>query len=152
MLQKLRRAMIRPERDRLSGPVEVDETDVGGGEEGRGGGRKRDSSKAIDWMRVDRIVPGAEPARLPPEAAPPVLNLIATLAAAQGVAALRYTLREQLAFALCLPEDGHDVLGKQLHRAQHLAVLQAADLEPEHPVVDAGTAHVEAQLFDDPLR
>lgn len=47
--------------------------------------------EAIDWTRVDRIVPGAEPARLPPGAAPRVFNLIATLAAAQGAAALPYT-------------------------------------------------------------
>jgi hypothetical protein len=33
-LHKLRRAMIRPDRDRLSGWVEVDETMVGGLEEG----------------------------------------------------------------------------------------------------------------------
>jgi transposase-like protein len=33
-LHKLRRAMVRPERDRLSGRVEVDETFVGGDEEG----------------------------------------------------------------------------------------------------------------------
>ena len=47
MLQKLRRAMVRPERDRLSGTVELDETYVGGVEEGRRGGRQRDSNKAI---------------------------------------------------------------------------------------------------------
>jgi transposase-like protein len=67
MLQKLRRAMVRPERDRLSGTVELDETidgtavdpvpqgmastwrghRVGGVEEGRRGGRQRDSKKAI---------------------------------------------------------------------------------------------------------
>lgn len=47
MLQKLRRAMVRPERDRITGPVEVDETYVGGIEEGRRGGRRRDSNKAI---------------------------------------------------------------------------------------------------------
>ena len=34
MLHKLRRAMVRPGRDRLSGRVEVDETYVGGEEEG----------------------------------------------------------------------------------------------------------------------
>jgi hypothetical protein len=33
-LHKLRRAMVRPARDRLSGRVEVDETYVGGEEEG----------------------------------------------------------------------------------------------------------------------
>src|SRR3954452_22383224 len=47
MLQKLRRAMVRPERDRLSGTVELDETYVGGAEEGRRGGRQRDSKKVI---------------------------------------------------------------------------------------------------------
>jgi transposase-like protein len=41
-LHKLRRAMVRPDRDRLSGEVEVDETLVGGrgGSRGRGMGRK----------------------------------------------------------------------------------------------------------------
>jgi len=47
MLHKLRRAMVRPERDRLSGTVELDETYVGGVEEGRRGGRQRDSKKVI---------------------------------------------------------------------------------------------------------
>jgi len=47
MLQKLRRAMVRPERDRISGKVEVDETYVGGVEEGRRGGRQRESTKSI---------------------------------------------------------------------------------------------------------
>src|SRR5271169_4916154 len=36
-LHKLRRAMVRPDRDRLSGWVEVDETYVGGLEEGKQG-------------------------------------------------------------------------------------------------------------------
>ena len=35
-LQKLRRAMVRPERNRLSGEVEVDETFIGGKEIGTG--------------------------------------------------------------------------------------------------------------------
>lgn len=53
MLQKLRRAMVRPERDRISGTVEVDETYVGGLEEGRRGGRLRDSSKSIVVAAVE---------------------------------------------------------------------------------------------------
>ena len=53
MLQKLRRAMVRPERDRLSGTVELDETSIGGIEEGRRGGRQRDSKKAILAGAVD---------------------------------------------------------------------------------------------------
>src|SRR3954462_9589090 len=39
--------MLRPERDRLSGVVEVDEAYVGGLEEGRRGGRRRDSGKSV---------------------------------------------------------------------------------------------------------
>jgi hypothetical protein len=38
-LHKLRRAMIRPDRDRLSGWVEVDETLVGGEEKGASVGK-----------------------------------------------------------------------------------------------------------------
>ena len=54
MLHRLRRAMVRPARDQLSGKVEVDETYVGG--PGRGLGRKNtihmrhwrsDTTKAI---------------------------------------------------------------------------------------------------------
>jgi transposase-like protein len=43
MLHRLRRAMLRPERDRLTGPVEIDESFVGGvraGTPGRGAGGK----------------------------------------------------------------------------------------------------------------
>ncbi len=47
MLQRLRAAMVRPKRDRISGPVEVDETYVGGLEVGRAGGRLRNSKKVI---------------------------------------------------------------------------------------------------------
>lgn len=53
LLHKLRRAMVRPERDPISGTVEVDETYVGGLEEGRGGGRKRESTKAIVVAAVE---------------------------------------------------------------------------------------------------
>ncbi len=44
-LHKLRRAMVRPGRDRLSGTVEVDESFVGGVEEG--GGRRHVGNKAL---------------------------------------------------------------------------------------------------------
>ena len=44
-LHKLRRAMVRPGRDRLSGRVEVDETFVGGVE--KGGGRRHIGKKAL---------------------------------------------------------------------------------------------------------
>jgi len=53
MLQKLRRAMVRPERDQIVGPVEVDDSYVGGLEKGRAGGRVRDSSKTIVVAAVE---------------------------------------------------------------------------------------------------
>src|SRR4051795_9136410 len=53
MLHKLRRAMLRPERDHLAGVVEVDEAYLGGLEEGRRGGRRRDSSTSIGVGAVE---------------------------------------------------------------------------------------------------
>jgi len=53
MLQKLRRAMVRPEGDRITGMVEVDDAYVGGLEEGRRGGRQRESGKAIVVAAVE---------------------------------------------------------------------------------------------------
>ena len=44
--------MIRPERDRIAGILEGDETYLGGVEEGRGGGRRRDSSKSVGSLLV----------------------------------------------------------------------------------------------------
>lgn len=59
-LHKLRRAMVRPGRDPLAGEVEVDETFVGGVEEG--GGRRHVGKKAlvaiaaqVDGKRIGRI-------------------------------------------------------------------------------------------------
>jgi len=54
-LHKLRRAMVRPGRDRLSGIVEVDETYVGGEEEGTDGRETYD--KAIVVIAVEMHVP-----------------------------------------------------------------------------------------------
>ena len=47
MLHKLRRAMIRPERDQIGGTVEVDETYVGGKDSERTGGRQGDGAMSI---------------------------------------------------------------------------------------------------------
>jgi len=65
-LHKLRRAMLRPGRDRLSGEVEVDETYVGGAEEGVHGRETHDKAivavaaevrgRAIGRIRL-RVVP-----------------------------------------------------------------------------------------------
>jgi len=54
-LHKLRRAMIRPDRDRLSGWIEVDETLVGGLEEGGSG---RQTSKK-SWVVIAAQADGA---------------------------------------------------------------------------------------------
>lgn len=74
-LQKLRRAMVRPGRDRLTGEVEVDETLVGGVE--KGGGRRHLGNKALvviaaqaDGAGIGRIrmrrIPAASADRLLP--------------------------------------------------------------------------------------
>ena len=64
-LHKLRRAMVRPGRDRLSGRVEVDETFIGGGEENQPGRRTEknaliviaaeEDGRGIGRIRMSRI-------------------------------------------------------------------------------------------------
>src|SRR2546425_11608606 len=68
-LHKLRRAMVRPDRDRLSGRVEVDETQVGGvtpGQKGRGVPSKalvviaaQEAGAGIGRIRLARIPDGS---------------------------------------------------------------------------------------------
>jgi len=55
-LQKLRRAMVRPDRDRLSGWIEVDETMIGGLEEGVAG--RQTESKALVVIAAEADGPG----------------------------------------------------------------------------------------------
>jgi transposase-like protein/ribosomal protein L37AE/L43A len=65
LLHKLRRAMVRPGRERLTGPVEVDETFVGGVEHGAGGRHKGKKAlvviaaevrgRAIGRIRVESV-------------------------------------------------------------------------------------------------
>jgi transposase-like protein len=55
MLHKLRRAMVRPGRDRLTGNVEADETLVGGEE--HGGKRGRGTAKAVVVIAVEVLKP-----------------------------------------------------------------------------------------------
>ena len=52
-LHKLRRAMVRPDRDKLSGRIEVDESFIGGEEEGIGGRKFRDKSLIVVAAQVD---------------------------------------------------------------------------------------------------
>jgi hypothetical protein len=53
MLQRLRGAMVRLERDRIRGIVEIDESYVGGVVEGQRGGRQKSTSKAIVVAAVE---------------------------------------------------------------------------------------------------
>jgi len=52
-LHKLRRAMIRPDRDRLSGWIEVDETFIGGLQEGAKGRQKANKALVIIAAQAD---------------------------------------------------------------------------------------------------
>jgi len=52
-LHKLRRAMVRPGRDRLSGEIEVDETYVGGAHEGKRGRGARGKSLVVIAAQLD---------------------------------------------------------------------------------------------------
>jgi transposase-like protein len=51
-LHKLRRAMVRPERERLTGEIEIDETYVGGPEEGKRG--RETENKAIVAIATEK--------------------------------------------------------------------------------------------------
>lgn len=64
ILQKLRRAMVAPEREPLRGEVEVDETLVGGHHEGRRGGRQRDGNKTLVGVIVEARGQGSGRLRL----------------------------------------------------------------------------------------
>ena len=74
-LHKLRRAMVRPDRDRLTGWVEVDETYVGGLEEGAAGRGVEDKALIVITAQADgkrmgrirmRVIPDASGASLQP--------------------------------------------------------------------------------------
>src|SRR5499427_9897323 len=56
-LHKLRRAMVRPDRDRLRGWIEVDETFIGGLAEGAVGGRQK-TNKALVIIAAQADGPG----------------------------------------------------------------------------------------------
>lgn len=53
MLQKLRQAMVRMDRDLLTGSTEVDETYIGGAEEGVHGRELRDKSLVVIAVELD---------------------------------------------------------------------------------------------------
>ena len=75
LLHKLRRAMLRPDRDRLSGTVEVDETFIGGLEEGVSGRQTntkalvviaaQEDGSGIGRIRMRRITDGSADSLMP---------------------------------------------------------------------------------------
>ena len=67
-LHKLRRAMVRPGRDHLAGWIEVDETYVGGWEEGMKGRRRGEKSLIVIAAQVEGSVIGRIRMRLIPDA------------------------------------------------------------------------------------
>jgi transposase-like protein len=74
-LHKMRRAMVRPGRDRLSGCIEVDETYVGGHEEGVSGRETKtksivviaaeESGRGIGRIRLRRVLDVSAPSLIP---------------------------------------------------------------------------------------
>lgn len=56
-MHKLRRAMVRPDRDRLDGVVEVDETMVGGRERGKRTAGRGTTNKAVVVIAVEVLEP-----------------------------------------------------------------------------------------------
>jgi hypothetical protein len=56
-MHKLRRAMVRPDRDRLDDVVEVDETSVGGRERGKGTAGRGTTNKAVVAIAVELLEP-----------------------------------------------------------------------------------------------
>jgi transposase-like protein len=74
-LHKLRRAMVRPDRDRLSGWIEIDETYIGGLEEGSKGRQQANKALVVIAAQADgpgigrirmRMLPDASAASLHP--------------------------------------------------------------------------------------
>ena len=84
-LHKLRRAMVRPGRDRLSGTVEVDEVYIGGERPGaRSGGTLANAA----WVRASALVPSfwLRVCRLAAVTLTPHLSATAAASAYDGVA------------------------------------------------------------------
>ncbi len=57
LLHRLRRAMVNPERERLAGVVEVDETYVGGRDEGKRRAPQLDSNKSVVAVAIELLQP-----------------------------------------------------------------------------------------------
>jgi hypothetical protein len=86
MLQKLRRAMVAPERESLKDEVEIDEFFLGGLEEGRPGGRGQEGNKALVGIAIEVRGQGSGRLRLAvlPDASAPPLTAFAKATTAPG--------------------------------------------------------------------
>ena len=75
MLQKLRRAMVRPDREKLRDKVEVDETYLGGPEAGLRGGRElREKALVVGAVEVRGTASGRVRLHVVPDASGPSLT------------------------------------------------------------------------------
>lgn len=85
ILQKLRRAMVAPDREPLKDEVEVDEFFLGGVEEGQRGGRQR-GEKALCGIAIEVRGPGSGRLRLQalPDATKPSLSAFVKATTARG--------------------------------------------------------------------
>jgi transposase-like protein len=85
MLQKLRRAMVAPERELLTDEVEIDEFFIGGHEEGLQGGRQR-GKKALVGVAIEVRGAGSGRVRLAvlPDASGPTLSDFAKATTTRG--------------------------------------------------------------------
>ena len=127
-LHKLRRAMVRPGRDRLSGPVEVDEVYIGGerpGKRGRGAAGKALVLLAaqVDGSKIGRI----RLARVA-EASAPVLSQAVTAAASPGSQVLTdgwkgYATLQSKGYRHEIVRDSAMVGANRLPRANRVAAL-----------------------------
>jgi len=118
-LHKFRRAMVRPNRDRLSGIVEVDETYVGGLEEGARG--RHTESKAIVAVAVE-IIDEKRLARVRMQLIPDVKARALESFVADAVEPGSSVLTDGWSGYSGLPSLGYD----------HVVINQSASPDPAH--------------------
>jgi transposase-like protein len=123
-LHKLRRAMVRPGRDRLDGIVEVDESYVGGEEEGvRGRYTEKKAIVAIAVEVIDEKKLGRARIRQVPDVTGPALQAFVTDSVTPGATVMTDAFRSYAA----LPGLGYD----------HLVLNQSASPDPAHVLMPA---------------
>jgi transposase-like protein len=128
MLQKLRRAMVAPERELLKDEVEIDEFFIGGHEEGLRGGRQR-GKKALVAIAIEVRGAGSGRVRLAvlPDASGPTLRDFAKATTQPG--AIVHT--DGLQSYRVLSKHGYD----HRRRAQQNAVAGEQSLPRAHRAI-----------------